>query len=178
MRCTAVVCRHMPVIFTDAHPELRCVNRDGQVQAFIYMLKRSADGSKYLDYMLPRLIQTVKDYGLDAHEWHDMRIAWDNVALVRAYDRGMVMYVGELPSDVSTTAYRLASACPWKQVACWMEADKDAHTLVFKDNTERPLRLNSLPEWFDCFTVRVLSLRKNPDGQAVCAVSRMRARQN
>ena len=56
---------NLPRLFTDDHPELRCVDCEGVSQQFIYMLKRFADGTPYLDYLRPRLIQVVNDYGLD-----------------------------------------------------------------------------------------------------------------
>jgi hypothetical protein len=58
-------------IFTDNHPELRCVDRDGRQHTFIYMIKRFADGTPYIDYMLPRLIQLTDDYGLDGIQLAD-----------------------------------------------------------------------------------------------------------
>lgn len=56
---------HLPTKFTDAYPELLCVDRDGETHPFLYMLKRFADGTPYLDYLLPRLLKVVNDYGLD-----------------------------------------------------------------------------------------------------------------
>jgi hypothetical protein len=68
---------------------------------------------------------------------------------VRSYDRGSVVYVGTLPDFVPAAACRFLSACPWKQVACWMEDDKNVHTAVFRVDTARPVRMNALPELFE-----------------------------
>ncbi|MBR3873525.1 MAG: hypothetical protein IKJ26_05060 [Clostridia bacterium] len=56
---------HLPNLFTDNHPELRCVDLNGNVHSFIYMPKRFKDGTPFVDFLRPRLIQTVNDYGVD-----------------------------------------------------------------------------------------------------------------
>lgn len=64
-------CEDLPDIFSDEHPELKFVDRDGHAHQFLYMLKHFADGTAYLDYLKPRLIQTAKDYGLDGIQLAD-----------------------------------------------------------------------------------------------------------
>ncbi|MDR2376993.1 MAG: hypothetical protein LBD96_11220 [Treponema sp.] len=60
-----------PSFFTDTCPELRCVDRDGTEHLFIYMIKRFADGTPFIDYMLPRLLRFAGDYGLDGVQLAD-----------------------------------------------------------------------------------------------------------
>jgi hypothetical protein len=57
--------------FTDDHPELRCVDRDGKEYRYIYMIKRFADGTPFIDYMLPRMLRFADDYGLDGIQLAD-----------------------------------------------------------------------------------------------------------
>ncbi len=61
----------LPVLFSDLHPELRCVDRDGISHQFLYMIKRMADGTPYLDFLKPRMIAFVNDIGLDGVQLAD-----------------------------------------------------------------------------------------------------------
>jgi hypothetical protein len=61
----------LPRIFSDDHPELRCVSRDGLEYGFLYMTKRFADGRPYADFLIPRLVQFAQDYGLDGIQLAD-----------------------------------------------------------------------------------------------------------
>lgn len=61
----------LPEYFSDLHPELRFVDRKGTAHRFLYMLKRFADGTEYLDFLKPRLLQVAKDYGLDGIQLAD-----------------------------------------------------------------------------------------------------------
>jgi hypothetical protein len=57
--------------FCDLHPELRSVDKTGQKMPFINMIKRFADGSYYEDYLLPHMLQVIKDYSLDGIQLAD-----------------------------------------------------------------------------------------------------------
>ena len=61
----------LPEFFSDLHPELRFLDRAGQTSRIIYMLKRFADGTEYLDYLKPRLLQVARDYNLDGIQLAD-----------------------------------------------------------------------------------------------------------
>ena len=63
--------KHLPVFFTDDHPELRCIDCNGNPQPFIYMTKHFQDGTSFFDFLKPRLIQTVNDYGVDGVQLAD-----------------------------------------------------------------------------------------------------------
>ena len=62
---------HLPEIFTDDHPELRFTDRHGTEHRFLYMIKSFRDGTEYADFLIPRLVRTAKDYGLDGIQLAD-----------------------------------------------------------------------------------------------------------
>jgi hypothetical protein len=57
--------------FTDTHPELAVTAADGRFCQWVHMLKRFSDGTFYEDFLLEKLIEVAKDYGLDGIQLAD-----------------------------------------------------------------------------------------------------------
>lgn len=101
----------LPRLFTDLHPELKHVGKNGSPRQFIYMLKRFADGTEYLDFLRPKLLQFVRDYGLDGIQVADgissPRMAlengdWSDDIVGRFLDDEKLVLPGQLKRTCST----------------------------------------------------------------------------